>query len=82
MLQFLCNSLDNNSFFLVFLLVLLQLSELLFDAGVVSFELVFEPRELAVDVLKDFLEGLKLIGQRENLVEVEWDLCTTAFTCH
>jgi hypothetical protein len=58
------------------------LSELLFDAGVVSFELVFEPRELAVDVLKDFLEGLKLIGQRENLVEVEWDLCTTAFTCH
>jgi hypothetical protein len=44
--------------------------------------LVFEPRELAVDVLEDFLEGLKLIGQRENLVEVEWDLRTTAFTCH
>jgi hypothetical protein len=58
------------------------LSELLFDAGVVSFELVFEPCELAVDVLEDFLEGLKLIGQRENLVEVEWDLRTTAFTCH
>jgi hypothetical protein len=62
--------------------ILYLLSELLFDAGVVSFELVFEPRELAVDVLEDFLEGLKLIGQRENLVEVEWDLRTTAFTCH
>ena len=58
------------------------LSELLFDAGVISFELVFEPRELAIDVFKDFLEGLKLIGQRENLVEVERDLHVTAFTCH
>jgi hypothetical protein len=62
--------------------IIYLLSELLFDAGVVSFELVFEPRELAVDVLEDFLEGLKLIGQRENLVEVEWDLRSTAFTCH
>jgi hypothetical protein len=62
--------------------IIYLLSELLFDAGVVSFELVFEPRELAVDVLEDFLKGLKLIGQRENLVEVEWDLRTTAFTCH
>ena len=58
------------------------LSDFLFEAGVVCVELALKPGELAVDVLKDFLERLKLIGQRENLVEVERDLHVTAFTCH
>ena len=58
------------------------LSDFFFEAGVVCVELVLKPCELTIDVLEDFLQGLKLIGQRENLVEVERDLHVTAFTCH